>query len=209
MSNAEFCMAPLLRLCASLPALRAIDSCIAQCGEPIDNFGYHLLTCKLGGGYSSTRSSLRQCISNVGLRCGKEITEQFEGKQRPDIAVYDFDNGKKLLLDITIAHSWAQNYISRNFTTEGFAAAERDRIKNNKYLQMSTDLEYLFRPFSLEVFGRMEESARETLKQVSRLAAPLARYSSEEFLNKWRRRLSVCLQKGNARILSNNVNTII
>ena len=46
LSNAEFCMASLLQLGASLPALRVIDSCIAQCGEPVDNCGYHLLTCK-------------------------------------------------------------------------------------------------------------------------------------------------------------------
>ena len=148
-------------------------------------------------------------LSSVGLPCRKELTEQFEGKQGPDIAVYDFDNGKKLLLDITITHPWAQNYISRSCTTARFAAAERDRIKNNQYLQVSSDLDYLFRPFSLEVFGRLGESARETLKQVSRLAAPLAGYSPEELLNEWRHRLSVCLQKGNARILSNKVNTII
>ena len=148
-------------------------------------------------------------LSSVGLRCRKELTEHLEGKERPDIAVYDFDNGKKLLLDITIAHPWAQNYISQSCKTAGFTAAERDHIKNNKYLQMSTDLGYLSRAFSLEVFGHLGESARETLKQVSRLAAPLAGYSPEEFLNKWRHRLSVCLQKGNARILSNKVNTII
>ena len=60
---------------------------------------------------------------------------------------------------------------------------------------MSTDLSYLFRAFSLEVFGRLGESATETLKQVSRLAAPLAESSPEEYLNEWRRRLAVCLQK--------------
>ena len=96
--------------------------------------------------------------------------------------MYDFDSGKKLLLDITIAHPWAQNYIGRSCTTAGFAAAERDRIKNKKYLQMPTDLGYLFRPFSLEVFGRLGESARETLisstgsriltRRVSRGVAP-------------------------------------
>ena len=213
LSNAEFCMASLLRLGASLPALRAIDTCIAQCGEPIDKFGYHLLTCKWGGGaihrHDRGLDSVHQMLSSVGLRCRKDLIEQFEGKQRPDIAVYDFDNGKKLLLDITISHPWAQNYIGRSCTTARFAAAERDRIKNNKCLQMSNDLGYLFRPFSLKVFVRLGVSARVTLKQVSRLAAPLAGFSPEEFLNEWRRRLSVCLQKGNARILFNKVDTII
>ena len=83
--------------------------------------------------YSSTRSSLRQCISNVILSwfaMQEKLTEKFECKQRPDIAVYDYDNGKKLLLDIPIAYPWAQNYISRSCTTAEFAAAEQDSIKN-------------------------------------------------------------------------------
>ena len=96
--NAEFCMASLLRIGASLPALRAIDTCIAQCGEPIDKFGYHLLTCKWGEGaihrHDRGLDSVHQMLSSVGLRCRKDLIEQFEGKQRPDIAVYDFDNGK-------------------------------------------------------------------------------------------------------------------
>ena len=138
----------------------------------------------------------------------EKLTEKYESKQRPDIAVYDYDNGKKLLLDITIAYPWAQNYISRSCTTAWFAAAEQDSIKNKKYLQMSIDLSYLFRPFSLEVFGRLGESATEALKQVSRLAAPLAESSPEEYLNEWRRRLAVCLQKYNARILFNKVKTL-
>ena len=61
LSNGEFCTA-LLQLGASLPALRALDSCIEQCEDPIDNFEYHLLTCRGRRCYSSTRLSLRQCI---------------------------------------------------------------------------------------------------------------------------------------------------
>ena len=85
-------------------------------------------------------------LSSVGLRCRKELTKQFEGKQCPDIAVYNFDNGKKLLLDIAIAHPWAQNYIGQSCTTAGFAVAERDRIKNSIKMTYCVDTE---RPSSL------------------------------------------------------------
>ena len=73
-------------------------------------------------------------LSSVGFRCRKELTNQFEGKQRPDIAVYDYVDGEKLWLDITIAHPFAKQYITKSFTNAGYAAAEREKAKNMKYL---------------------------------------------------------------------------
>ncbi len=150
LSNAEFFMSFLLRLGASLSALRAIDRCIAQCGElliTLDAISLHAsLEEVLFIDTIESYNTVHQMLFSVGLQCRKEVTKQFEGKQRPDITVYNFDNGKKLLLDITIAHPWAQNYIGRSCTTAGLAV---NRTNNNKYLQMSTALGYLFRPFSL------------------------------------------------------------
>ena len=75
LSNAEFCMASLLQFGASLPALRAIYNCIAQCKEPIDNFEYHIVTCKWERGAIHRRDrvldSVYQMLSSVGLRCRK------------------------------------------------------------------------------------------------------------------------------------------
>ena len=108
LSNAEFCMFSLLRLGACLSALRAIDRCIAQCGKLLITLDAISLNSSLEEvlfiDTIESYNTVHQMLSSVGLRCRKEATEQFEGKQRPDIAVYNFDNGKKLLLDITIAH---------------------------------------------------------------------------------------------------------
>ena len=97
LSYAEICMSSLLRLGASLSALRAINRCIAQCGELLitsDAISLHAsLEEMLFIDTIESYNSVHQMLSSVGLRCRKEVTEQFEGKQRPDIAVYNFDNG--------------------------------------------------------------------------------------------------------------------
>ena len=48
LSPYEFRLACLLRLGLSLPAVRWIEQC--DCGTALDEMGYHLLTCKKGGG---------------------------------------------------------------------------------------------------------------------------------------------------------------
>ena len=126
-------MSSLLQLGESLSALRAIDRCIAQCGElliTLDAISLHAsLEEVLFIDTIESYNSVHQMLFSVGLQCRKEVTKQFEGKQRPYIAVYNFENGKKLLLDITIAHPWAQNCIGRCCITAVFAV---NRIKNNK-----------------------------------------------------------------------------
>ena len=88
----------------SLPQLSNIKRCVNQCGKDVDDKGYHLLTCKFGGGpirrHDHFLDSYYDMLRSVDLRCRKELTSQFEGKQRPDIAVYNYRDGKKLLLDI-------------------------------------------------------------------------------------------------------------
>ena len=136
--NADFCTASLLRIGATLPDLRALDSCVPQGKEPIDDTGYHILICKWGGGaihrHDSITNSVFQNAILSWVSMPKELTNQFEGKQRPDIAVYDYVDGEKLWLDITIAHPFAKQYITKSFTNAGYAAAEREKAKNMKYL---------------------------------------------------------------------------
>ena len=213
MSNTEFRVASLLRLGAHLPALRSLDRCNPQCKQPLDNTGYHLLTCKWGGGIIRRHDRIVDClfqmVTSVGLRCRKELTNQFAGKERPDVAIYDYQDGKKLLLDVTVAHPQAKKYMSKSCSIAGFAAAEREKQKNSKYLSVATDLGYLFRPFSVEVFGRWGKAAEKTLAEVSKSATSILDLSVAEFLHLWRRRFSTCLQKENASIISEKLNSLV
>ena len=213
MSNMDFRVASLLRLGAPLPELQALDNCIPQCKQPLDSSGYHILTCKWGGGIIRRHDHIADCLykmlTSVGYRCRKELPDQFDGKQRPDVAVYDYKDGKKLLLDVTIAHPAARKYISKSHSVAGFAATEREKQKNTKYLSKSRELGYLFKPFAMEVFGRWSDSAQNFLSETSKFAASTLQISSAEFLHMWRRRFATCLQKENVSIMSEKMKSLV
>ena len=81
---------------------------------------------------------------------------QFKGKQRPDIdiAVYNYRDGKKLLLDITVTHPWSKTNLSGSSERAGFAATAKEKEKNTKYLTKASNLGHLFRLIAIEVYGR-------------------------------------------------------
>ena len=83
-------------------------------------------------------------LRSVYFRCKKEITAQFEGKQRPDIAVYNYRDGKKLLLDITVTQPWSKTNLSGSSERAGFAATAKEKEKNTKYLTKASNLGHLF-----------------------------------------------------------------
>ena len=213
LSSAEFSTATLMRLGKAIPALRKLEKCVEECNKSMDNEGYHALTCKCGGGAITRHDRVLDTVYNMmrelDFRCRKELQDQFKGKHRPDIAVYDYKDGKKLLLDITITHPWAQLNISGSNITAGYSTLQAEKGKNKKYLQISSDLGYLFKPVAFEVYGRWGEQARELLNDVATLAPPILNLSTSEFKHLWRRKIAVCLQKQSALIIKNKVAAIV
>ena len=109
LSSAQFCTAVLTRLnWCTLPAMSNIQKCTPNCGISVDLYGYPLLTCKWEGGpihrHDHLSDSLCDMFRSLGFQCKKELQNQFLGKKRPDVAVYDYNQGKKLLLDMTVTH---------------------------------------------------------------------------------------------------------
>ena len=163
LSRAQFCTAAHMRLGAPLPDLSSIQKCTDNRGKSVDPHGYHLLTCKLGGGpirrHDHLSDSLYDLLRYLGFRCKKELQNQFEGKKRPDVSFYEYHQGKKLLLDMTVTHPWALHNITLSKKTSGYAAAAKGRSKNSKYLSVATNL-----GFALEVFGCWGEQGDNSLK---------------------------------------------
>lgn len=52
--------------------------------------------------------------------------------------MYNYQDGKKLLLDITIADPWAKKYLLGSSERAAFAAVEKEKEKNAKYLEMAS-----------------------------------------------------------------------
>ena len=70
-----------------------------ECGKEIVLDGYHLLTCKHGGGpvwqHDSVVVRWSECPRDVGLHYKKEPRHRYTRKEeRPDIVVFDSDEGQ-------------------------------------------------------------------------------------------------------------------
>ena len=76
-------------------------------------------------------------------------------------------------------------------------------------MSAAIDLGHLFRPFALEVFGCWGAESVNTLKEAASLAPAALDMSYGDFANYWRRRLAVCLQKGNTDMIHNKIAAII
>ncbi|XP_062506125.1 uncharacterized protein LOC134182711 [Corticium candelabrum] len=202
-----------MRLGASLPVLGNIEKCIPLCGKDIDKQGYHLLTCKFGGGpifrHDRFLDNYYNMLQEVGFHCRKELTAQFQNKQCPNIAVYDFHEGKKLLLDITITHPWAQSNISGSSTMAGFAAVEKEKQKDKKYRETAESLRHIFRPIAIEAFGCWGPKAEELLTETSKMAPMQLDMPVGQFKAQWSRHLSVTLQRLNLDIINKRALTIV
>ena len=138
LSNDDFLNAVCLRLGRAIPSLQSLNHCIPQCGQQMDIKGYHAITCKWGGGPIHRHDAVLDCFFEMskvlGFNCRKELPAQFTNKQRPDIAIYNYKDGKNLLLDVTITHPWAKRSLRSGSSTPDFAATEKEKKKDGKYL---------------------------------------------------------------------------
>ena len=96
--NGNIVNAVCLRLGKAIPCLQSLDRCVAQCVQPIDVEGHHAMTCKWGGGPIKRHDNVLNCFydmfKSLGFHCRKELTTQFENKQRSDIAIYNYRGGR-------------------------------------------------------------------------------------------------------------------
>ena len=103
----EFQLAVCLRLGLSLPFQSWITE--YECGKTTNINGYHLITCKFGGGpvWTHNRMIDRWCdmLRELRLTFHKEPRDRYTNNEnRPDIVVYDTVDGVSSDLDISIAH---------------------------------------------------------------------------------------------------------
>ncbi|XP_065834209.1 uncharacterized protein [Oscarella lobularis] len=148
-------------------------------------------------------------LRSVNYHCELEGQGDFGDFKRPDISIYDYQDGKKLLLDVSIIHPQRPGCLPQSHSTNGAAAIYRDTEKSTKYRAEATSLGYLFEPLTFEVFGRWSPVAVDFFKKI-------VRRPSIEFLDDrpaaaryWRRRFAVCLLRLNAQILLRKVTLLV
>ena len=166
--------------------------------------GYHLITCKSGGGpvwtHNSIVSTWSECLSQVHLCHTIEPRDTYCNSQsRPDIAiqnVFDFN----VELDISIAHPWSRDILpsaahgdKRGSSTEEGGEKEGEIQHRNPpwWLQPQADTIIV-----LEHFGFGGQEGQRFLHEISQRSRDEdGKANSIEFKTYWRRLFSMTLQR--------------
>ena len=140
-----------------------------------------------------------ECLSDLHIPCQVESRHHYTNTDsRPDITIFDIETGQTLDLDISLAHPWSVENVKRASRIDGFAASAREDKKKAKCSehQLPGGSESKCVALVLEHYGRWGEEALRFLSQFSRKNQNVVQFKSH-----WRKRLSIILQKCNARVL--------
>ena len=203
----EFRLASCLRLGVCLPFSQLLVKC--ECGAELDREGYHLITCKYGGGPVWTHNTLvsgwSECLSDLLICHQIEPRHRYiHTEDRPDITFYDVDSGTTKEIDVAMAHPWSKDTIKGASTTCGYAATKREARKEVKYRKESLPdgSKPFVTPLVFEHFGRWGPKAEEFLNELAKKSKDmLGRKNEAAFRSYWRRRFSVIIQKCNSRVV--------
>ena len=197
-----------------MPLASAFDKC--NCGQPNDREGYHLLTCKHGGGPIWTHGTIvsvwSDCLRNLSITHRTEPRELYDGNQcRPDIVYFDAQTGCDIEMDISIAHPWNGDVISNASREDGAAAVRREQQKAMKYSHQFDIFDNPSNciPVVFEHYGRWGLKAQQLLYDLSLLSFDEdGQKNGRDFMTYWRRCLSVALQRCNARVITRKLSSL-
>ncbi|XP_062508840.1 uncharacterized protein LOC134185080 [Corticium candelabrum] len=210
----EYRLACLLRMGLQLPAVSWIQEC--NCGSVLDDMGYHLLTCKKGGGpvwsHDSVVSNWDDCLRQLKIHHKREPRDRYSNSNnRPDIVVFDVGTGANTELDVALSHPWASDILCQAALRDGAAATRREDRKFSKYSQIKLPgmASMKFVPLVMEHFGRWGDEATKYLQELSQRSTDDAgNHNSKAFMCYWRKRFSTTLQKCNAKTICKKILTL-
>ena len=132
-----------------------------NCGASLDDSGYHLLTCKTGGGpvwsHESVASVWSDCLKNLNIPHRREPQHRYmTSENRPDIVVFDSQRGANIELDVALAHPWSSDIFPKSSDVDGAAAKRREDRKEDKYKKerLPGGSQVNMIPLVMEHFGR-------------------------------------------------------
>ena len=208
LNAANFCLATRLRLGCDMPLATALDSC--ECSQSLDSKGYHLLTCKHGGGPIWTHGSIvnvwANCLSDLHVTHKTVPRDLYDCNHcRPDIVSFNPQSGTDVEWDISLANPWNGDILSLASKEDGAAADRREQQKVTKYGQQfdilgnsSTCIPAVFEHFS-----------RWGVRDLSTLSVNEdGQNNSTDFIAYWRRCISVSLHQCNARVITRKLSTL-
>ncbi|XP_062499045.1 uncharacterized protein LOC134176390 [Corticium candelabrum] len=202
----EYRLAAYLRLGLPIFGQWAVT---CDCGATVDEGAYHLLTCKRHGGpiwqHDFIVSAWCRCLNSADVLHKKEVRNLYvDSLGRPDIVTFDSGSLTNAEIDVSLAHPYNKEVVSSSAKVTGHASLVREQHKKEKYKQFHhpggqrPDVI----PLVHEHFGRWGKEAINFLKSLGdRSKDEYGQYNKKDFMSVSRRRISVALQKGNAKVI--------
>ena len=195
-----------------------------ECMKPLDADGFHALVCQVGGLVIRRHHSLRDAFAWIGRQAGYAVrTEVYEpawtrartneqGELEVEQARLDnrFEGPPSDPLiygDVVVTHPEGSACLRKAADEDGAAAAGAAADKHRRYPAWALPGGRLI-PFSVETFGRWGKEALDFLRCAADAVAEQnpqvacrGHWGKVSLLNAWHSRLSIALQKGNAKCL--------
>jgi len=212
----QFSTVCLLRLGIAYPFILPDSHCDCKSHALIGEFGQHLHTCNKDNALTNKHNEIvreLECLSSyAGIKFDHEplncFPDDLVGGIKPDIKLYQprFIKGcnDNYVLDVSVTH--ACNISSINFKSDkkkGISARKREISKNTTYLKPANNNNLHFIPVVFETHGRVGNDAIKLIEDlIKRGWNTHGRVMPLSVIREyWNKRISVALQKGNARML--------
>lgn len=195
LTNDEFRIILALRLGSPI-----VQRHICVCGDVVDIYGLHGLSCSKASG-TNPRHAFGNNIIQRGLRTANfpAVLEppgcsRPDGKQPDGMTLIPWERGRSLLWDFTCRDTFAQSYLNGTSKCAGHLAKLTERKKIDHYSHLADH--FVFIPIAVETSGVIGDIGLKFLKKIgSKITEVTNEKRSTAFLIQ---RMSVAIQKGNA-----------
>ena len=225
-SNLEFQLAVKLRIAAPLNLL-CPSTCI--CGNHLDDYGNHLMKCRIGNEWHQRHSSMVHLIASIMksteytvqhevplINLGPLRSLDREGSGIMDLVVTSSDS-QTLLADVTITHPIPANptSITESMLVPFHFAKLQENRKVRRYGEVTQQMHHKFLPIAFETFGATGPAFDKFLKQLATRHQQNIGWSTDNdmttrslLIRYWRTKISCCLQRANAKLLIHKANRV-
>jgi hypothetical protein len=144
----------LLRQHLGLPVLdeSAVGSACPECGEALDLFGDHLVSCRHAGAWLR-HNTLRSVVGRIATAAGFSVRyeDPLESGDRPgDVIIESWEAGQELAVDVTCVH--ALN-LSANWAADVPAVDLAEQAKDVHYAAACEQAGLSWTPAGMDTFG--------------------------------------------------------
>jgi hypothetical protein len=193
------------------------NECKCRCGETIDVFGDHAVTCKAGGGpihrHDLIRDALFDLCNSAGVSVSKELSGYQAGKKDRigDIVLPAFDHGREKLIDVTC---WSPLYLTRiqnsadsaQYTVNEAHSFKLKSRNTNEAGRIQTSKGMLaFMPFACSTLGTLSSQSTGLLHDIALEMSLKHNTTKSTCLSRAFTRVSCAIQQGNSYCLINKM----